>query len=464
MARHFQTITPIDGTVYLERDYADSRQIAGALDAARKAHVSWKRTGIPERADLCRKVVQYFLDHQTEIAYELTMQMGRPIRYSPAEITGGFLERATYMIDVAEQALADDIMEDSDSFKKFVRREPLGSVMVLSPWNYPYLTSVNAVIPAVMAGNCVILKHAQQTPLCAERYEAAFRSAGMPDGVFQSLHLDHDQVASIIADPRIDHVSFTGSVTGGMAVQKALIDRFVSPGLELGGKDPAYVRADADISYAVDQLVDGSFFNSGQSCCGVERIYVHDQVYQDFVEGFVAVTRQYQLGDPREASTTLGPMVSVRAADFARQQIAAAEQQGAKALIDLHTFNPNALGPAYMAPQVLVDVDHSMSIMTEETFAPVVGIMPVKNDEEALKLMNDSPYGLTASIWTRDQEVAQQISSEVHTGTCYLNRCDYLDPALAWSGVKDSGVGCTLSHWGYLHLTRPKSFHFKLPS
>ncbi|MCE7043496.1 aldehyde dehydrogenase family protein [Dyadobacter sp. CY312] len=457
-----KTISPIDGSVFVERNVADDVSIETALTKAALAQKEWRKTTLAEREMICRKAVEYFLDHADEIGLELTWQMGRPIRYTANEIRKGFQERAKYMISVAEKALADVAVEEIDGFKRFIRRDPLGVVFVIAPWNYPYLTSVNSVIPAIMAGNAVILKHAQQTPLCAERYAAAFKYAGLPSGVFQYLHLSHDQVAGIIADERIDYVAFTGSVEGGHAVQDAINKRFIVGGLELGGKDPAYVRADADIADAVENLVDGSFFNSGQSCCGIERIYVHEDVYDKFVHGFIALTKTYTLGDPLNQETTLGPMVKTSAATFAQKQIDEAVAQGAKALIDPDLFPANNPGTPYLAPQVLVDVDHSMKIMTEETFGPVVGIMSVKSDEEAIRLMNDSQYGLTASIWTKDIDTAMELGQQVETGTFFMNRCDYLDPALAWTGVKNSGRGCTLSTVGYEALTRPKSFHLKI--
>jgi acyl-CoA reductase-like NAD-dependent aldehyde dehydrogenase len=387
--------------------------------------------------------------------------MGRPIRYTPFEINKGFRERATYMIDLAEQALADISIEKSAEFQRFIRREPLGTVLVLAPWNYPYLTSVNVVIPAIMAGNAVVLKHAQQTPLCAERYAAAFEAAGLPQGVFQYLHLTHEQVAQVIGDERIAHVAFTGSVEGGCAVQQAVNRRFLAAGLELGGKDPAYVRADANLDHAVENLVDGAFFNSGQSCCGIERIYVAEQLFDSFVEGFVEMTKQYVLDNPLLAGTTLGPMVRTSAADFTQKHIAEAIEKGARALVDPAHFKKHQPGTPYLAPQVLINVDHSMLVMTEETFGPVVGIMPVKDDAEALRLMNDSRYGLTASVWTQDAEAAIRLGNQIETGTCFMNRCDYLDPALAWTGVGHSGRSVSLSRLAYEHLTRPKSFHLR---
>jgi acyl-CoA reductase-like NAD-dependent aldehyde dehydrogenase len=321
---------------------------------------------------------------------------------------------------------------------------------------------VNAVVPALLAGNSVILKIAQQTPLVAERYAEAFKAAGLPAGVFQFLHLDHEQVGRVINDQRVAFVAFTGSVGGGHAVQRAASERFIATGLELGGKDPAYVRADAEIEATIENVVDGAFFNAGQSCCGIERIYVHTSIYDQFVKGFVELTNQYRLGNPLDPATTLGPMVRVDAAENVRDQVREAISMGAKALIEAKSFAADKQGTPYVAPQVLVNVDHRMRIMTEETFGPAVGIMRVTDDEEAIALMNDSRYGLTASVWTQDVEAAKRIGERVETGTWFMNRCDYLDPALAWTGVKDSGRGCTLSRLGLETFTRPKSFHLRI--
>lgn len=455
-----KTISPIDGRIYAERPL--STQIGVVLDQARAAQQNWKKVPLAERKAICDRALSYFIDHADEIGLELTWQMGRPIRYTPNEIRRGFAERARYMIDIAGEALADIRPQPVEGFQRYIKREALGVVFVVAPWNYPYLTSVNSVFPALLAGNAVIYKAAQQTPLCADRFAAAFKSAGLPEGLFQPLTLSHQQVADIIGDDRVDYVAFTGSVSGGRAVQRAIDGRFIIAGLELGGKDPAYVRADADLDNAVENLVDGSFFNSGQSCCGIERIYVHESLFDTFVAKFKELTLTYKLGNPLEADTTLGPMVRTSAADFAHAQIAEAVKMGATALIDPQLFPAHQVGTPYMAPQVLINVDHRMSVMTEESFAPVVGIMPVKDDEQAIELMNDSPYGLTASVWTTDVEAAIRIGERVETGTWYMNRCDYLDPALAWTGVKNTGRGVTLSKIGYESLTRAKSFHLKL--
>jgi acyl-CoA reductase-like NAD-dependent aldehyde dehydrogenase len=457
-----RTISPVDGSVYVERPLADGAHIEATLKRADAAARAWRATSLDERAAICERMVQHMLAHSDAIAQEIAWQMGRPIRYAPMEITRGFQERARHMIAIAPQALADIPAAPKDGFQRFIRREPLGVVLVLAPWNYPFLTSVNTIVPALMAGNSVIIKHSNQTPLVAERYTEAFAAAGLPEGVVQHLHITHDDVARLIEDPRIAFVAFTGSVAGGHAVQAAASKRFIGTGMELGGKDPAYVRADADLPYAIENVVDGAFFNSGQSCCGIERVYVHEAVYDAFVEGAVALTKTYVLGNPLDPATTLGPMVRTSAADFVRRHIREAVAAGARALIDPAGFAANADGTPYLAPQILVDVDHTMAVMTEESFGPVVGIMKVRDDAEAIALMNDSPYGLTASVWTRDVEAALRIGDAVETGTWYMNRCDYLDPALAWTGVKDSGRGCTLSALGYEALTRPKSFHLRV--
>jgi acyl-CoA reductase-like NAD-dependent aldehyde dehydrogenase len=455
-----KTITPIDNSVYVERPYATSQEIAATLRTAAEAQRAWKSVPVAARAKLVSKAVDIFLTHRDAIAEEITRQMGRPISQSPGEMRG-FEERARYMIEIAPEALADIEAADKPGFTRFIHREPLGVVFIVAPWNYPYLTSVNGVVPALMAGNAVVLKHSAQTPLCAERFQEAFDAAGLPKGLFQHLVLTHEDTAKVIAAPEVAYVNFTGSVAGGHAVQQAALGKFMGLGLELGGKDPAYVRADAKLDHAIENLVDGAMFNSGQSCCAIERIYVHEDLYDKFVEGFADLTRRYKLGNPLDKETNLGPMVRTAAAEMVRGQIGEAVRLGAKPLIDAKSFAADKPGTPYLAPQVLVNVDHKMAVMSEESFGPVIGIMKVKSDDEAIRLMNDSKYGLTAALWTMDENAAKRIGHAIETGTVYMNRCDYLDPALAWVGVKHSGRGATLSRVGYEMLTRPKSFHLR---
>ncbi len=459
------TRSPIDDSIYVERTLAGQEEIKQALAKASCAQVKWKQSSIAERAALCYAMVDALSSNEEEIAEQLCWMMGRPIRYCKGEVHG-MAERARYMIAVAEESLKVIELPQKDGFVRYIKREALGVVFVIAPWNYPYLIAINTIIPAIMAGNTVVLKHSAQTPLCAEQFANAFEKASLslnvPNGIFQYLHLSHDDTERVIKDPLVNYVAFTGSVVGAEMVERAASGRFIGVGLELGGKDPAYVREDADISHAVSTCVDGAFFNSGQSCCAIERIYVHTSIYDEFVKQLVALVNEYKLGRPDNSETTLGPLVKAVNANFVREQISSAIAAGAKAHINLSDFPLDQPGSAYLAPQVLTVVDHNMSVMKDESFGPVVGIMKVDNDEQAISLMNDSEFGLTASVFTTNIEQGIAIGEQLATGTFFINRCDYLDPALAWTGVKNSGRGCTLSTLGYEHLTRSKSFHIKL--
>ncbi|MEO1114668.1 MAG: aldehyde dehydrogenase family protein [Pseudomonadota bacterium] len=460
MSDLIKLISPVDGSVYAERPALDEAAVEKVVSAARSAQAGWAATPIAERVALCMKALDALKAMNDDVVPELAWQMGRPVRYG-GEL-GGTIERTEYCASIAADALADIERTDKPGFKRYLRRVPLGIVMVIAPWNYPFMTAINTIMPALMAGNAVVLKHAAQTLLVGERLAQAFETAGLPKGVFQNIVLTHAGTEKLLGSGLIDHVNFTGSVAGGRAIEKALAGTFATLGLELGGKDPAYVRADADLDYAIGNLVDGAFYNAGQCCCGIERVYVHESQFDRFVDGFVDLTKQYQLGNPMDEATTLGPMAQARFAAWVREQTGEALRKGAKAHIDMAAFSENKEGTPYLAPQVLTDVNHQMSVMREESFGPVVGIMKVKDDEEALQFMNDSPYGLTASIWTEDVEAAAQIGDRIETGTVFMNRCDYLDPALVWTGVKETGKGAALSEIGFHNLTRPKSFHFRV--
>ena len=457
-----QIISPVDGSLYAERQFSPEQDINHALDLSRTAQPEWQQTPLAERQSICLAAVDALLKNKQTLGEELSWQMGRPIRYTPGEIDG-FAERARYMIDIAEQYLSDTSLTNDKNITRYIQREPLGVVFSIVPWNYPYLTAVNSIIPAIMAGNSVLMNPSSQTVITAERIAEAFKSANLPEGVFQYLLLTHEATTKIVASGEVDYVAFTGSVEGGKTIEHAAAGRFIDVGLELGGKDPAYVRADANLAFAVENIADGGFFNSGQSCCAIERIYVHEDIYQPFVDDLVERVKQYRLGNPLDPATSLGPMVRTDIANRVRRQIQHAVEKGAQACIDDKTFaiDPEKHGMAYLAPQVLLNVDHTMPLMTEETFGPVVGIMKVSSDEQAIQLMNDSAYGLTASVWTQDQQAAIDIGQQVQTGTWFMNRCDYLDPALAWTGIKQSGKGCSLSGFAYHRLTRPKSFYLK---
>lgn len=460
MNNTFSVISPIDNSVYVERSYATEQDIQAALNLASKAQTLWKRTPLAERQAICSKAIDAFVAKKQDIAQEITWQMGRPIASAAGEVAG-LEERARKMIELSDKGLAPIKIAKKEGFDRWIQREALGLLFIIAPWNYPYLTAINAIMPALLAGNAVLLKHSKQTPLCAERLVAAFLEAGLPKGIFQYLHLTHDDTEALIKNNAIDYVAFTGSVAGGAMVEKAASGRFIGVGLELGGKDPAYIRSDANVAQAVDTTMDGAFYNSGQSCCGVERIYVHEAIYDDFLAQSIAWVKQLKLGRSDDALTSMGPMVKASAADFVRQQTQDAIAQGAKTHINTNDYPLDKAGSPYLAPQILTEVNHSMSVMTDESFGPVIGIQKVSSDEDAIALMNDSEFGLTASIFTTDIDKGIELGQAVETGTFFINRCDYLDPDLAWTGIKNSGQGCTLSVLGFEAVTRPKSFHIK---
>ena len=452
-----ECISPIDGSVYATRNTLTRAQADDATARAGAAQAAWAERPLAERIALVQAGVAAVGAMNDEIVPEIAWQMGRPVRYGGE--FGGFNERATYMAGIAEDALAPIVVEDSDAFRRVIKRVPHGVVLVVAPWNYPYMTAINTVAPALIAGNAVMLKHASQTPLVGERMARAFHSVGIPEDVFQNLFLDHRTTSDLIAARRFGFVNFTGSVGGGRAIERAAAGTFTGIGLELGGKDPGYVMEDADLDAAVETLIDGAMFNSGQCCCGIERIYVHESLFDAFLEKAVSIVNGYKLGNPLAADTTLGPMAHVRFADAVRSQTADAIAAGARAHIDPANFPQD--GGAYLMPQILTGVTHDMRVMREESFGPVVGIMPVKDDAEAIALMNDSGFGLTASLWTQDAARAEAIADRIETGTVFMNRADYLDPGLCWTGCKDTGRGGGLSVIGYHTLTRPKSYHLK---
>jgi acyl-CoA reductase-like NAD-dependent aldehyde dehydrogenase len=453
-----QCISPIDGSVYAEREAMPFDAAVAAIERAHKAQKAWAKRPLEERVQLVLKGVTRLNEMAAEVVPELAWQMGRPVKYG-GEFRG-FNERSNYVASIAADAMKPMVIEESDRFERRIVREPHGIVFVIAPWNYPYMTAINTIAPALMAGNVVIIKHAAQTLLVGERMVRAFTEAGVPEDVFQNLFLDHETSARLIAAKSFDFINFTGSVEGGRAIERAAAGTFTGLGLELGGKDPGYVMEDADLDAAVDTLMDGATYNSGQCCCGIERIYVHESLYDAFVEKSVTWVSNYKLGNPLDPETTLGPMANKRFAAVVRAQIADAVSKGARTMIDPKLF-PADDGGAYIAPQILTHVDHTMTFMTEETFGPAVGIMKVGSDAEALALMNDSKYGLTASLWTQDPERAAAIGADIETGTVFMNRADYLDPALCWTGVKETGRGGSLSIFGFHNLTRPKSYHLK---
>ena len=458
MSTTVKCISPIDGTVYVERPVLSADEAGQAAARARAAQKDWAARPLEERIKLVSAGISRLGEMNDEVVPELAWMMGRPVRYG-GEFRG-VKERADHMAAIAGEALAPIIIEQSNKFERRILREPHGVVFVIAPWNYPYMTAINTIVPALIAGNAVMLKAASQTVLTGERLARAFHEAGIPEDVFHNLVLDHETTAALIGARAFNFVNFTGSVGGGKVIEQAAAGTFTGVGLELGGKDPGYVMEDADLEAAVETLMDGAMFNSGQSCCGIERIYVVAPLFDAFIERAVAIVEGYRLGNPLDDATTLGPMAHKRFADEVRGQISEAVAAGAKPLIDAKGFREDD-GGAYLAPQILIDVTHDMRVMREESFGPVVGIMKVSGDDEAVALMNDSDFGLTASLWTADSERAAALGARIETGTIFQNRADYLDPGLCWTGCKDTGRGGALSPIGYHNLTRPKSYHLK---
>lgn len=449
-------ISPIDGTVVATRETLSLPAAIARCQAARAAQKLWAARPLAERVALVRKACALIGEQTDRMTRELAVQMGRPVRYG-GEFRG-LNERVQYMCDIAASSLKPTVIEDSEAVLRQIAREPLGVVLVIAPWNYPYMTAINTIAPALVAGNAVLIKHSEQTLLTGEHLAEVFVAAGVPPEIFGNVFLDHTTTGEILAGRHVQFVNFTGSVAGGKAIETAAAGTFIGVATELGGKDPAYIRADADLDAAVDSVLDGAMFNAGQCCCGIERIYVHESLYEAFVAKAVAWTQHLKLGNPLDTETTIGPMANIRFARLVREHIAEAVAQGAVAHI---APMPADDGGTYVTPQILTNVTHAMRVMREETFGPVVGIMPVKDDEEAIALMNDSDYGLTVSIWTADAQAAEAIGARVETGTVFMNRCDYLDPALCWTGCKDTGRGAGLSVLGYQALTRPKSYYLK---
>lgn len=458
MTQTIKCISPVDGRVWAERPVLSPEAASAAVARAKAAQKGWAALSIDERRTKVLAGIAALNDDKTRIVEELAWQMGRPTRFGGE--FGGVNERANYMASIAEKALAPLVSADDAQFTRMIEREPLGVVFVIAPWNYPYLTALNTIVPALIAGNAVMLKHASQTILVGERLAEAMHKGGVPADIFQNVVLDHAGTEALIGARSFGFINFTGSVAGGAAIERAAAGTFTGLGLELGGKDPAYVMEDADLDWAIDVLMDGAMYNAGQCCCGIERVYVHHSLYDAFVEKAVVWVNALKLGNPFDPETTLGPMANVRFAQTVRAQIAEAIAAGAKPLIDPAHF-PADDGGAYLAPQILVNVNHSMRVMMEESFGPVVGIMSVKDDEEALALMNDSPYGLTASLWTANPERALALGRRIETGTVFLNRADYVDPSICWTGCKDTGRGGAMSVLGYQAVTRPRSYHLR---
>ena len=452
-----QLVNPATEEVFRSIEPTSESELGAILERMRAAQQKWRDVPLTERVEVCRGFVEAFRAMKETVALDITRQMGKPLSQARREVDTA-LDRAETMLRLAPEALRDEQLPPKEGFRRFIRREPLGIVLDIPAWNYPLLITVNCVVPALLAGNAVLIKHARLTPLCGDAFADAFHKTNLPPDLVASVPAGHEPVARLIERRAVDFISFTGSVKGGREVYRQASGQLLDMGLELGGKDPALVCEDANFDFAVANLVDGAFYNAGQSCCAVERIYVARPLYQKFVDAYVAEVQKYRVGNPEDADTDIGPLAQRKALEFLEFQVDQATRQGARVL----TGGMHIAGRGYyFQPTVLVNVDHGMSVMAEESFGPIIGIMPVDSEAEGIRLMNDSPYGLTASIWTEDAARGEQLAARTAAGTVYVNRCDYLDPELAWVGIKDSGHGCTLSRLGFHYLTRPKSFHLR---
>ncbi|MFA6242603.1 MAG: aldehyde dehydrogenase family protein [Candidatus Hydrogenedentales bacterium] len=457
--QELQVVNPFTESVILRLPMMGAGEVDATVKKARAAFEGWRTTSMDERVTLCRRFIKAFTDMGDQIAADVSAQMGKPVGQAAGEVKR-MAERAEYLIGIAPEVLADEPVPVQAGFTRYIRHEPLGVVFDIAAWNYPLLIAVNVVVPSILAGNAVILKHSSKTPLCGKAFADAFEKAGAPGNLVQHVIADHAVTDAFVKHPLVDYVSFTGSTKGGHEVVHGAADRFINIGLELGGKDPAYVCADADFNNAVENCVDGAFYNAGQSCCAIERVYIDKSIYKDFVEAYAELTRKYVLGDPADSATSIGPLASKSTAAFLAKQVEDAVKAGGKLVVDPKEFKRPSNG-WFSAPAVVADAPQNCSLIQEESFGPVIGLIPVSSDEEAIRYMNDSAYGLTASIWTRDTERAIRVGEQVETGTFFMNRCDFCDPGLPWTGVKDTGRGCSLSKYGLLQVSRLKSMHLK---
>ena len=451
---------PFTGITACSVEIADQATIDKTLDRARVAAGALRALPVEERVALCDRALTAFEAKADAIAQDITAQMGKPLAQARGEVKGT-AGRWRHMMEIAKESLADIVLPPKDGFERRIVKEPLGVVLDLPAWNYPLLTAVNAVIPAVLAGNAVVVKHSPRTPLCAEHFARAFAAAGGPEGAVQAIFVDYETTERMVGDSRIDCVLFTGSVLGGHRIQAAAKDRFLHVGLELGGNDPAYVAEDADLTNTVENVVDGAIYNAGQSCCAVERVYVHRSLYEKFLAAAEPLVRAYVLGDPGNDATTLGCIAQPWHPKELDAMIADAKAKGAKVVVGGASTTVEGRGRFFPAT-LLRDVPQDAALMQNEAFGPILAVAPVDSDDEALARMNDSRLGLTASVWTKDRDRAARLARALDFGTVYMNRCDSLDPALPWTGVKDSGRGVTLSALGFDSLTRPKAIHFRL--
>ena len=437
----------------------DAASVAAKARSARAAQPAWAAVPLADKLAIVQRFRAGLVAELDSLALTLTQEMGKPVSQAKNEING-LLGRIDFFVEQAEAAVADEHVFDGSGMHEQISHVPLGVVANISAWNYPYFVGCNVIVPALLTGNVVLYKPSEHATLSGQNITRLLHSAGVPAAALQCL-VGGGAVGASLLEQRIDGLFFTGSHATGQRIAVALAPRLVKVQLELGGKDPTYVRQDANVQVAAESLADGAMYNTGQSCCSVERIYVHDSIHDEFVRHFLATVATFKVGDPLAADTYIGAVTRAPQLALLEAQVADAVAQGAT----LHTGGQRRPGPGnWFEPTVLTQVNHRMALMREESFGPVIGIQKVSSDDEAVDLMNDTRYGLTAGVFTADEAAARALLARVNAGSVYWNCCDRVSPRLPWSGHGDSGLGLTLSTHGIQTFTRPKAWHLRQPS
>jgi acyl-CoA reductase-like NAD-dependent aldehyde dehydrogenase len=454
-----QIINPATEEIIKEINEDDKDSLASKFGLLQQAQPQWSKLKLENRVEIIKKFAALLNENKEKLAHILTSEMGKPLQQSRNEINGA-QSRIKWLTENASRYLSEEIMSSADGMEESIRYEPLGVVCNISAWNYPYLVGVNVFVPALLAGNAVMYKPSEYATLTGLEMEKMLKQAGVPENIFL-VATGAGVVGGLLLDMPFKGYFFTGSYKTGKFIYEQLAGKIVPCHLELGGKDPLYVADDvADIAGVAAATADGAFYNNGQSCCSVERIYVQEKVYDKYVEELVKEIQSWKTGSPLESGVYIGPLTRKEQPGYLAQQVADATSKGAIILTGGHRINSKGY---YFEPTVLVNVTHDMSVMKDESFGPLIGVMKVKDDKQAVALMQDTEYGLTASVYSADQSRAENILIEINTGTGYWNCCDRVSAALPWSGRNHSGFGVVLSHAGLRAFTKPKAYHFRSP-
>jgi acyl-CoA reductase-like NAD-dependent aldehyde dehydrogenase len=451
-------INPADHTLIVELDTDNADSISDKMAQARQAQREWATRPFAERVAIIKAFREALLEQADDLAHTLSSEMGKPVGQARGEIKAT-PARIDFFLEHAEALIETETITETNAQGERISYEPLGVIANISAWNYPYFVGANVFIPALLTGNAVLYKPSEHASLTGLAIAGLFQQAGLPDHLFTPIIGGGDVGAALLAQP-IDGVFFTGSHATGAKIAAAAAAKLIPVQLELGGKDPVYVCEDTDVQQVAPAIADGAFYNTGQSCCSVERIYVHHSVYDAFVKSFVETVNGFVIGSPVEDETYIGPLFRESQLDHLEAQVADAKSKGATVLCGGERLK---LEGNFFAPTVLTDVTHDMDVMTEESFGPIIGIMSVQDDDDALEKMNDTRYGLTAGVYTHSQERATHLMSKLNAGSVYWNCCDRVSPRLPWSGRGDSGLGVTLSHLGVRPFVQPKAWHLVLP-